>query len=62
MNRAFHCNATRTPVGGCGGVPCPVRADPLGVIHRKALMARDPQVAFDCAHPAGEDKATFLPA
>jgi acetyl-CoA acyltransferase len=63
MNQAFICDAIRTPFGRYGGALSSVRADDLGAIPLRALMQRNPQVAwaalddviFGCANQAGED-------
>ena len=63
MNNAFICDAIRTPIGRYGGTLASVRADDLGAIPLKALMARSPQVdwsavediIYGCANQAGED-------
>ena len=63
MTDAFICDAVRTPIGRYGGALSGVRADDLGAIPLKALMARNPRVdwaAVDdiilgCANQAGED-------
>ncbi len=63
MNNAFICDAIRTPIGRYGGSLASVRADDLGAIPLKALMARNPQVdwaavediIYGCANQAGED-------
>jgi acetyl-CoA acyltransferase len=60
---AFICDAIRTPFGRYGGALSSVRADDLGAIPLKALMARNPRVdwaavtdvIFGCANQAGED-------
>jgi 3-oxoadipyl-CoA thiolase len=60
---AFICDAIRTPFGRYGGALSSVRADDLGAIPIKALMARNPQVdwtavtdvIYGCANQAGED-------
>ncbi len=44
MNQAFICDAIRTPFGRYGGALSSVRADDLGAIPIKALMARNPNV------------------
>ncbi|CAH0443777.1 Beta-ketoadipyl-CoA thiolase [Ralstonia syzygii subsp. syzygii] len=57
------CDAIRTPIGRYGGSLSAVRADDLGAVPLKALMARNPQVdwsaiddvIFGCANQAGED-------
>lgn len=62
-NQAFICDAIRTPFGRYGGALSSVRADDLGAIPLKALMARNPKVdwaavtdvLFGCANQAGED-------
>jgi len=61
--QAFICDAIRTPFGRYGGALSSVRADDLGAIPIKALMARNPNVdwqlvtdvIFGCANQAGED-------
>ncbi|CAJ0812293.1 Beta-ketoadipyl-CoA thiolase [Ralstonia wenshanensis] len=63
MTEAFICDAIRTPIGRYGGSLSGVRADDLGAVPLKALMARNPQVdwtaiddvIFGCANQAGED-------
>src|SRR5450830_694093 len=63
MNDAFICDAIRTPIGRYGGALKDVRADDLGAVPLRALMARNPQVdwsavddvIFGCANQAGED-------
>ena len=63
MNNAFICDAIRTPIGRYGGTLASVRADDLGAVPLKALMARNPQVdwsavediIYGCANQAGED-------
>ena len=63
MIHAFICDAARTPFGRYGGALSSVRADDLGAIPLKALMARNPSVdwgavsdvLFGCANQAGED-------
>ena len=66
MNHASHafiCDAIRTPFGRYGGALSGVRADDLGAIPLRALMARNPQVDWSalsdvllgCANQAGED-------
>ncbi|QHJ01582.1 3-oxoadipyl-CoA thiolase [Xylophilus rhododendri] len=60
---AFICDAIRTPFGRYGGALSSVRADDLGAVPLKALMARNPgvdwaavtDVIFGCANQAGED-------
>jgi acetyl-CoA acyltransferase len=63
MSHAYICDAIRTPFGRYGGALSSVRADDLGAIPLKALMARNPNVdwaavtdvIFGCANQAGED-------
>ena len=63
MIHAFICDAVRTPFGRYGGALSGVRADDLGAIPLKALMARNPRVDWaaitdvllGCANQAGED-------
>jgi Acetyl-CoA acetyltransferase len=63
MRDAFICDGVRTPVGRYGGGLAGVRADDLGAVPLRALLARYPQldleriddVIFGCANQAGED-------
>ena len=63
MNQAFICDAIRTPFGRYGGALSSVRADDLGAVPLRALMARNPNVDWaavtdvihGCANQAGED-------
>jgi acetyl-CoA C-acetyltransferase len=63
INEAFICDAIRTPFGRYGGALSSVRADDLGAIPIKALMARNKEVdwaavsdvLYGCANQAGED-------
>lgn len=63
MSHAFIADAVRTPVGRYGGVLAEVRADDLGAIPLKALIAMNAMadwgalddVVFGCANQAGED-------
>jgi 3-oxoadipyl-CoA thiolase len=63
MAEAFICDYIRTPIGRFGGSLSSVRADDLGAIPLKALMARNASVDWDavddvvfgCANQAGED-------
>jgi acetyl-CoA acyltransferase len=63
MTHAFICDAVRTPIGRYGGALSSVRADDLGAIPIRALMARHPkldpaavdEVVLGCANQAGED-------
>lgn len=60
---AFICDAIRPPFGRYGGALGSVRADDLGAVPLRALMARNPKVdwaevgdvIFGCANQAGED-------
>ena len=60
---AFICDAVRTPFGRYGGALSSVRADDLGAVPLRALMARNPKVdwaqvtdvLYGCANQAGED-------
>ena len=63
MTDAFICDAQRTPFGRYGGALSSVRADDLGAVPIKALMARNARVDWEavddvlygCANQAGED-------
>ncbi|MFY8178033.1 MAG: 3-oxoadipyl-CoA thiolase [Limnohabitans sp.] len=63
MTHAFICDAIRTPIGRYGGALSSVRADDLGAIPLRALMARNPtvdwaqvtDVLYGCVNQAGED-------
>ncbi|MBA4177489.1 MAG: 3-oxoadipyl-CoA thiolase [Leptothrix sp. (in: Bacteria)] len=63
MQHAFICDAIRTPFGRYAGALSSVRADDLGAVPLRALMARNPgvdwgavgDVIFGCANQAGED-------
>jgi len=63
MTEVFICDYIRTPIGRFGGALSSVRADDLGAIPLRALMARNPgvdwqavdDVIFGCANQAGED-------
>ena len=60
---AYICDAVRTPFGRYGGSLSSVRADDLGAVPLKALMARHPNldweavadILYGCANQAGED-------
>jgi len=62
-HEAWICDAVRTPIGRYGGVLAGVRADDLGAVPLRALMARNPavdwgavdDVYYGCANQAGED-------
>ena len=47
MTDAFICDAVRTPFGRFGGSLAPVRTDDLAAIPITALMARNPDVAWE---------------
>lgn len=61
--QAYICDAIRTPFGRYGGALSGVRADDLGAVPLRALMARNPNVdwqavtdvIYGCANQAGED-------
>ncbi len=63
MTHAYIVDAIRTPFGRYGGALSSVRADDLGAIPIRALMARNPgvdwaqvaDVIYGCANQAGED-------
>lgn len=62
MPDAFICDYIRTPIGRYGGGLSSVRADDLGAVPLRALMARHAldwsaldEVIFGCANQAGED-------
>ncbi len=63
MSDAYICDYIRTPIGRFGGSLSSVRADDLGAIPLKALMARNAgidweavdDVIYGCANQAGED-------
>ena len=63
MLHAYICDAFRTPFGRYGGALSSVRADDLGALPLKEIMARNPRVdwaavtdvIFGCANQAGED-------
>ena len=63
MQDAVICDYIRTPIGRFGGALSSVRADDLGAIPIKALMARNTgvdwgavdEVIYGCANQAGED-------
>ena len=63
MNPVYICDYIRTPIGRFGGALSSVRADDLGAIPLRALMARNggvdwdgvDDVIFGCANQAGED-------
>jgi 3-oxoadipyl-CoA thiolase len=63
MTEAFICDAVRTPVGRYGGILARVRADDLGGLPMRALLARNPgldpaaieEVFYGCANQSGED-------
>ena len=63
MSEAFICAYRRTPIGRFGGALSSVRADDLGAVPLKALIAENAgvdweavdDVLFGCANQAGED-------
>ncbi len=63
MTDVFLCDYVRTPIGRFGGSLAAVRADDLGAVPLKALMARHTaldwaavdEVIYGCANQAGED-------
>ncbi len=62
MTDVYICDYIRTPIGRFGGTLSSVRADDLGAIPIKALMAKHDidwsavdEVIFGCANQAGED-------
>ncbi len=63
MSEALIIDAIRTPIGRYAGALAAVRADDLGAVPLRALMARNPQVdwsaiddvIYGCANQAGED-------
>lgn len=62
MTDVYICDYIRTPIGRFGGSLATVRADDLGAIPIKALMARNDidwsavdEVYYGCANQAGED-------
>ncbi|MFN7223100.1 MAG: 3-oxoadipyl-CoA thiolase [Paracoccaceae bacterium] len=63
MTDVFICDFIRTPIGRFGGNLSSVRADDLGAVPLRALMARNAgvdwaavdDVIFGCANQAGED-------
>ena len=63
MNKAFICDAVRTPIGRYGGGLSSVRTDDLGAIPIRALAERNQKLdttaiddlVYGCANQAGED-------
>ncbi len=63
MTEVFICDYVRTPIGRFGGALSSVRADDLGAVPLRALMARNAgvdwqavdDVVYGCANQAGED-------
>ena len=63
MRDVYICDYIRTPIGRYAGSLSSVRADDLGAVPLKALMARNPNVDWEaiddviygCANQAGED-------
>jgi 3-oxoadipyl-CoA thiolase len=63
MTEVYICDYIRTPIGRFGGALANVRADDLGAVPLRALMAKNTgvdwaavdEVIFGCANQAGED-------
>ncbi|HED13929.1 MAG TPA: 3-oxoadipyl-CoA thiolase [Gammaproteobacteria bacterium] len=63
MKEAFICDAIRTPIGRYAGSLSSIRTDDLATLPIKAIMSRNPDVAWQqcddvllgCANQAGED-------
>lgn len=63
MQQAFICDAIRTPIGRYGGSLSSIRADDLGAVPMRELMARNSgvdwsaldDIVYGCANQAGED-------
>ncbi|WP_260928259.1 3-oxoadipyl-CoA thiolase [Novosphingobium sp. 9] len=63
MTEAFICDAIRTPIGRYAGGLSAIRADDLGAVPMRALLARNPgldpaaieEVFYGCANQSGED-------
>ncbi|KIC20741.1 3-oxoadipyl-CoA thiolase [Leisingera sp. ANG-Vp] len=62
MQEVYICDYIRTPIGRFGGTLAQVRADDLGAVPLKALIAKHDidwaqvdEVIFGCANQAGED-------
>lgn len=63
MTEAFICDAVRTPIGRYGGGLANIRADDLGAVPIRELIARNPgldpkaieEVFYGCANQSGED-------
>lgn len=63
MQKAWICDAVRTPIGRYGGILSSIRTDDLGAIPIKALLERNPDfdpgsvddLIYGCANQAGED-------
>ena len=63
MTEVYICDYIRTPIGRFGGSLAMVRADDLGAVPLRALMARNTgvdweavdDVIYGCANQAGED-------
>lgn len=63
MTDAYICDAVRTPIGRYGGGLARIRADDLGAVPMRALLARNPgldpsaieEVFYGCANQSGED-------
>src|SRR2546428_10578444 len=63
MDDAYICDAIRTPFGRYAGALSSIRTDDLAAIPIRALVERNPKIAWDalddvvygCANQAGED-------
>ncbi|WP_285017437.1 3-oxoadipyl-CoA thiolase [Novosphingobium sp. fls2-241-R2A-195] len=63
MTEAFICDTIRTPIGRYAGGLSKIRADDLGAVPMRALIARNPsldpaaieEVFYGCANQSGED-------
>jgi 3-oxoadipyl-CoA thiolase len=63
LQKAWICDAVRTPIGRYGGALSTVRADDLGAVPIAAILARNEQLdpgkiddlVYGCANQAGED-------
>jgi acetyl-CoA acetyltransferase len=60
MVEAYICDATRTAIGRFGGALSHVRADDLGAIPIKALMARNPGVDWAAVQEVSWARPTNL--
>ena len=62
MKDAYICDAIRTPIGRYGGALKDVRADDLGAIPLRALMARNPDVDWYAGRRRDSTAAPTRPA